>query len=934
MAKNVLLDNCILMELVSPVEFNGYLKQVIAWHNNKDIQLYCPDTLKKEWEVHRKAKMNAIEQILKNHVQALKAAGLLQHPADISDAQLSEAEKILKSQIEAIDQILFECVQVKDSPAGIMMLEHQSERKAPFHSKTASQHDAIILFATLEMLTGAGEQELYFFSTNHTDYGEPGKPEKLHADIVTAYPGVNVVYFSNLAKGIESLTKLGLPSTKPGKQSTKLVKELIFVDKKKTMLQQLYDYLHKRFDEMRVLPKALFARHYPFISGTTDDTHDRAFNLNTNNQELFDLFVHIKENELQLPQHRPPAGTVAPEQPYEKEADILALLRGCQVVTISLNNSRTVELAVPAGRSCSCEVCSFRQHEFMASFALVAQLTDDTEPTLKKAYAFYLTGKMGSAIKVLKSVAEEAAENKKWLRLYIAKYNLYLLGRLLQYRSIPGIRDKEEIDQLRNIQMEDVYTVCLSNSIDEILDQLKEGHFMQSAISQAKELSRQIQDDKLDRNGGWNDKMRLLLELYFSTINMMEENYIMLDEFSDATTLTEYLIEALFASYTSCKDLGGKVTHFSDSIVSKIVTHAKQDDIIKFRNRFHLRLGKYISESAGPDFVKRFCNQLENYGPAVEFYSRPENPEPQFFWRRFKTTFHNALTMASLLDITQADVDAICHLLLPFLRQEQHFHEHEITKTVCYFLKNHSGMISKGLLEEFLLFAYMSDSTRRDEMIYTLADISRKRQLDLHVSAKQWEQLQALYLINDSLTQEASTINEICCLYGFLKKPVYKKEITDFLLFYLKKQFNTDVYYTAVIHKLVKSSAVRSAKYRDKMIALAQEGKRPRIFPSSFYTDHRLDEYINFQFAFNQPFDARFMEAVEKLDDYYFWITAIDSFDYQRFDPDWLFNHLTMYYKEQFRSSKSLRNWLRKHLLGSDDARLARLFIDLYTKAE
>ena len=88
----------------------------------------------------------------------------------------------------------------------------------------------------------------------------------------------------------------------------------------------------------------------------------------------------------------------------------------------------------------------------------------------------------------------------------------------------------------------------------------------------------------------------------------------------------------------------------------------------------------------------------------------------------------------------------------------------------------------------------------------------------------------------------------------------------------------------------------------------------------------------DFQFAFKQPFDARFIEAVEKLDDYYVWITAIDSFDYQRFDPDWLFNHLTMYYKEQYRSSKSLRNWLRKHLLGSDDARLARLFIDLYTK--
>ena len=132
MAINVLLDTCVLLKLFSATEFSGYLKQIITWQKSGDIALYCPETLLAEWEVHRKDKLKAIKDILKNHELDLKKLSLFEQSIDIGDAQFSAADKKLRAQVEAIDELLAASVRVKDHLAGSKMLLHKNSRKAPF----------------------------------------------------------------------------------------------------------------------------------------------------------------------------------------------------------------------------------------------------------------------------------------------------------------------------------------------------------------------------------------------------------------------------------------------------------------------------------------------------------------------------------------------------------------------------------------------------------------------------------------------------------------------------------------------------------------------------------------------------------------------------------------------------------------------------------
>jgi hypothetical protein len=296
MAKNILIDTSILKQLVSPIEFSGYLDQLIKWQKQDDILIYCPATLKQEWLKHRVEEFRKIDNVLKNHQHSLKTDKLFLKTPDIGDAELTAADKMLRSQVEAIDRLLETAKQITDETvaAGKMWMQKKA-KKAPFRKKEASDNDAVILFAVLEEIGTSVQPELYFLSANHTDYAAPGNEEVIHADIVALYPDIAITYFTGASSAISGLTALGLPSArqlaKIGKQP---VPELIPVDSSKSVIDQLYDYLNKRFSDIRLLPKKLFCIHYPIITEPNYDDRGRPFTMNTDNQELYDLFVGLQ----------------------------------------------------------------------------------------------------------------------------------------------------------------------------------------------------------------------------------------------------------------------------------------------------------------------------------------------------------------------------------------------------------------------------------------------------------------------------------------------------------------------------------------------------------------------------------------------------------------------------------------------------------------
>jgi len=931
MAINVLLDTCVLKKLVSRTEFSGYLRQIMAWHDNGDIKVYCPKKLSDEWEVHRKKELDQINKIIGQHVQKIKMGKLFEVPTDIGDAQLASADKLLRSQVEAIDKLLLEGIQVKDGHAATIMWQHKEQRKAPFRVKLDSDNDAMILFSTLEDLIGQNNSELYFFSSNHTDYAAIGHSDRIHPDILESYPKISIKYFSEYVEGINALIQLGLPSAKTTVQKKQFVKTLVSVDSGLPLVEQIYSYLEKKFEDVNSLPKKLFAIHFPFIVNSSFNKSPQPFTLETDNPDLYDLFVNLPEQFI--------SSTRNLASPKENDGDndkkiteIITLLRTNYVHRISFKNKQ-VNVPTVKSQVCNCLKCTFKRSDFKQVISRFENEIDIETAGLKEAYLHYQLGNIQIVVNILKRISKRSESEKKWLSFYIANYNLSLIGRMYRLSS-SSESDSSWIKGLGEIVMEDVYIASRFTLTDDILDYLKEANFMSDATEKVKELALKIKNDYLDKGRGWNSNTSDLLDLYFETIGFMENNFLMLDYFSNASTLTYYFIDGIFASYTCHQELGGKLLHFTDPIVQHIVTYGKSDDIVKCRNRYNIRAAEFIYDGECSRLVSDLINLLNSYQFVQEYFFKSESPDQRFFWKRFRNQFHNSLTLTAIMEISKNDVNLICKALLPFLEIENHFQEFEIAKTIGYFIQNNALLIDNIYLKEFLLHAYTAENVQRDIYIHTISNISRVEDVELILNPAQWEVLQARYLVNAELNDNSTAVSEICCLYDFLKDKKYKNEIAKFMDDYLKFNYNSDVYYTAVIHKIIKPTRKMTLRYEKDMIKRATAGRRPRFFEKSYYTSMQLDQFINFKFCFNHPFDARFINAVSALDNYYRWILDLDGFDYKDFNPDWLFNHLTIYYKERFKNSKALKIWLRKNALKSKNLLISQFYIDLFTTPE
>jgi len=924
MAKNILIDTSILKQLVSPVEFSGYLDQLIKWQKQDDILIYCPATLKQEWLKHRLEEFKKIDHVLKNHQQTLKAAKLFLKTPDIGEAELTAADKMLRSQVEAIDRLLESAKQVTDETvAAGKMWTQKKAKKAPFRRKEASDNDAVILFAALEDIVTSEQPELYFLSANHTDYAASGNEDVIHADIVALYPDVAITYFTSAPSAITGLIALGLPSArqlvKIGKQA---VLELIPVDHGKPIIDQLYDYLDKRFSDIRLLPKKLFSIHYPIITEANYDDRGRPFTMNTDNQELYNLFSGLQtEGQLYIGEEAPDLEGNRPIR------NLLQFLRGNFVHSITFKNGRPLDLPMVESTACRCAVCTFNRAEFGESIKQLTGLAAEPIATLKNAFTFYLHGQLTTAVSVLKEVAATAEKDRKWVTYYIANYNLSLLGSLLRFRHYDS---GEQIGvELRNIKLDDIYRICREPSLNDILDYLHKGAFIDNATSEMKRLCEKMKDHQVDQDGGWTDDTRSMLDLYFETVAFIEQNYIMIDEFSNINTFTNYFVEGLFASYACKTTLGGKLLHFSDPVIEKIVAYGKADELVKYRRRYDIKVARYERNGTG-SFVPQFCNLMENYGVLAAQFEDKVHEGAQSVWPRYRRKFGNALTIASILELTREEVAAVCKLLVPFLKVQKHLHEFELSKALAYFIRNNAPQMDTATLDEFLHFAFTYQTNSRDQLINVFYNIGRSRALELQFTEGEWQEIQSAYLVNETFHRNHGSVNEICSLHRYVADPRQKNEITAFLLYNLRHHFKGEVYYWAVVNDLVKPTRQLTNKYENEMIALAEKGRQLRIFEVGFYTDHRLDEFLNLSFRYKRLLSAQLVEALQKLDDYYRWVTDIDGFDYSNFDDDWLYVHMTIYYKQKFRTSKALKQYLRKRVMSSNDHRLGRLFLDLY----
>jgi hypothetical protein len=927
MARNILLDTNILKQLVSPTGFSPYLEQLVTWQKQNDVTIYCPKTLKSEWYKHREVELKKINAAIKNHQQDIKKSALFKVTPDIDEVKLDVADKILSAQVSAIDKLLGTAVQINNErQAAGLMWEQKMNKKAPFRKKENSENDAVILFSTLDEIVRAKEVSLHFFSSNHTDYAAPGNEDSIHPDLSTHYPFITIFYHADMAKGFDELVELGLPSSKKQIKAGKVtVKKFFQEDETKTIGDRLEDYIYKRFSDINFLPKRLFCVHSPIIIGEEYTDRQRSFTMNTDNQEIYNLFLDtIEQSKVRIS-----SKTEQNEMGYEGQG-LIQFFRSNLVYKITYLDGNALVLPTKENVICKCAVCTFRRSRYKESFQMLEAIEADV-PTMKKAYILYLHGDWKESVLTLIDLAKSAEEKGEWVTYYIAKYNLLLLSRLLRFQNKDESLPESLLAELRETNMDEVLLICRQASLNDILDHLHYGHFLNDANDRMQVLVTRLKDYQVDRTQGWSDDTSNIIELYYESVLFMEQNYLMIDSYSNITTLTETFVEGLFASYVCEKTLKGKLSHLTDFIIKKIVAYGKHDDIIKYKKRYGIKLIKYELSKGSSSLVNEIEELCKSYKFIADWSGQKDYVGMSNVWTRFRRIFNNSLTMAAILEMSDIDIVSICRDIIPLLRIQKHLQSYDLTKTLSFFLRHKGHQVTDVMLEDFFYVAYNSETIEFDQLLQVFSRIYKKRKVKLQVSEEWWKKFSSEYFVDFTIQNSEQKTIELINLYGIVANDTYKSDILDFLILKLKNKFDRNIYYSAVMIGNFAPTDELTKEYESETFLLAKKGRDARLYDSGFYNDYRLDEFINFSLYLERPLSPELIKALGELDEYYKWVTDLDAFDYEKFNTDWLSNHLTIYSKNHFRKSRTLKVALRSIVMESKDSFLGQLYIDLYS---
>jgi hypothetical protein len=104
MAKNLLIDTCVLKELVSKTDYSNYLKQIALWAEHDYVTIYVPNVLMEEWDKHKTIEEERIEKALKQYEGDKRKVSLfgLEEQIDIGEPELEFADKKLNHKLLAL----------------------------------------------------------------------------------------------------------------------------------------------------------------------------------------------------------------------------------------------------------------------------------------------------------------------------------------------------------------------------------------------------------------------------------------------------------------------------------------------------------------------------------------------------------------------------------------------------------------------------------------------------------------------------------------------------------------------------------------------------------------------------------------------------------------------------------------------------------------
>lgn len=701
------------------------------------------------------------------------------------------------------------------------------------------------------------------------------------------------------------------------------------VDRRKPILQQIFDLLEYLYEEVQYLPVHLLSQYYPFKLKEGQSCFYQRFKLFIENHDLVAMFDSFKVQTDETINFVDPF-YIEGVQDYEKKA--IAVLRKLSQNHIyylaSEKTRRDVSTRYFTHGNCNCVACCYNRLDIPETIKKLREPKDSSlDEEMKTAYMHYVLGNYSRSAEAFVAIGKQAIkENKKTLYL-ITQFNLIKLGRLI--KSYYYDYDLIEYGKtLMDINLDSiVYSAHNRSHHRKLFNYIKEARFYSDSAHEIQTAMSKLRNEYQSFISGRNfttNSYDQLITGFAQLSSFIGGNRIVYDRYAEYTLQMDQFTEGIFIALALRDTNSNVISEFNDYHVQRLIFDGEHKVIWRYCNKYLFKSIPY----KGENFFVMISNLLANHHLVDDAY-KAYSPEEGSYWRNpYPEIFANCLCLASIMEMDDKRVEAITRGIIDCYAKAD-LPSPDVYIQVNSFFSSKRGQLSTNTIIDLINFFLPYKDSYLEKLLGVFAAELKTRNYTITLSAPR-RKLLFDYALGDG-KDELRYFNTLAIFYPVAKTSL-KKQIEKQILAQLRSNFDVYHYYYAVITDTL--PFVGSEFLREFIDGIYPDPKRSS-FRNSFYgpqdNEYPLfDMFFNLVFKFGLQANEVTDKKLQGFGDYYDWLLDLNGFDYSKFKISWLALYQTKFYFQEFSKHVMLRRTIEKYLRNNRDLQMERLYFDIY----
>lgn len=698
----------------------------------------------------------------------------------------------------------------------------------------------------------------------------------------------------------------------------------ILIDKKKHLLDQLYDTISLYFKSFNFLPKNRLKLLYPFnLRGMA---YQYGGGIHSDNDDLIKLLLNIEA--LLKGETNDSIAEIKKIENHEEKIDtIINVLCRNQIFTIDNHKNKISisDLKKRKDEKCDCIRCCFESFRFNELLERLDNKMDfELDDSMTKAFIHYKIGNYHSSLKLFKQCSEQAEKEFDPILKYICDYNVLTLNSFVDWRK------RNDNDSLYNIFREKESILPKERDLIntgfnlDFIRWIHEQKFFSANFYDIDNILREIRDHyQLVQNGGfsYNSNVSNLIHTYFNLFSFLYKNNIVFDSYSDYTNFARKYIEGIFICLSLPESQG--ISSVNKSFIYQVLFYGEHKDLITFSNRYKVSKINYQNEDdiILLDLFSNFCDSVD-----IEYINKLDNKNDRFYPYN-ERLLNNFLILANFLNLKEEELDKFTSKLIIYLdKVELNLYSF---KYLFNFCDAKVDKISDSNSIKILIKIFTSGEFIYEFHSYWFANIIERNNLKI-------EKITSFQYLIDSIN-DIDSIEEKCqqiqdhlpILKMFPSKQIALKE---YIYSVLEQYFDSELYYSSCINHII-DYKIFWDKFSNECIDLTikHPERQNRFCDQDNYTPYSAFGFlIDLCFQFDINTKGKQFDAIRKLTPFYAWILDMKSFDYDKFNIQWLKVYRSDIFAKKYAKISQIKELTKEHLRHNKDSLLEDFFLKYY----